>query len=79
MSKDAYERIRRLVAEACGVAPEQVRPDTRLGDLVRTSLHLVELTMAFEESNLDVPADAAPDVLWMTIRELADAHQRGST
>jgi len=58
-SAEALERIRERLAEALGVAPEEVSAETSLADLGVDSLDLAEVVMDFEaEFELTLPAAA---------------------
>jgi acyl carrier protein len=50
MSDQTFERVRDIIVDQLGVAPDQVQPDARFReDLQADSLDLVELIMRFEE------------------------------
>lgn len=47
---DIFERVKKIVVDQLGIAPEKVVPEARFReDLGADSLDLVELIMAFEE------------------------------
>ncbi|MGV3723365.1 MAG: acyl carrier protein [Actinomycetota bacterium] len=74
-----FEKIRRLLAEACRVDPETITRETRIGELPIDSLELVEFSLAVEEEvSLDVPDSAVEtqDLERMTVGELVELLER---
>jgi acyl carrier protein len=74
-----FDKIRRLLAEACRIDPETITREARIRDLVIDSLELIEFSLALEEElSLDVP-DALAEA-WnleeMTVGELVDLFER---
>lgn len=74
-----FEKIRRLLADACRIDAETITRETRIGDLLIDSLELVEFSLALEEElSLDVPDSVAEawDLEKMTVGELVDLCER---
>jgi acyl carrier protein len=61
---DHAERVKKIVVEHLGVAPEKVTDEAHfIDDLGADSLDTVELVMAFEEEfNCEIPDDAAETI-----------------
>jgi acyl carrier protein len=74
-----FEKIRRLLADACRIDPETITRETRIEDLPIDSLELIEFSLAFEEEvSLCVPDSVAEawNVEEMTVGELVDLCER---
>jgi acyl carrier protein len=58
------EKIRDIIVDKLGVAPEKVKPEANfIDDLGADSLDTVELVMAFEEEfNVEIPDDDAQKI-----------------
>ncbi len=58
------EKVRDIIVDKLGVAPEKVKPDAHfIDDLGADSLDTVELVMAFEEEfNVEIPDDDAQQI-----------------
>jgi acyl carrier protein len=69
-----FERLGHLLSESFGANPESIRPETRLRDLLRDSLDLLEWTMLIEEDDdLSLPDEVAAslDLETLTVGQLA--------
>lgn len=66
------QKIRDIIVEQLGVAPEKVNPDASfVDDLGADSLDIVELVMAFEEAfDLDIPDEDAEKIA--TVKDAID-------
>jgi len=74
-----YEKISEILAAACGIRVDEISRETRIGDLVRDSLDLIELTLALEEElSFDLPDELAAtfDPQKLTVGELTELHEK---
>jgi acyl carrier protein len=58
------EKVKDIIVDKLGVAPEKVKPESHfIDDLGADSLDTVELVMAFEEEfNVEIPDDDAQQI-----------------
>ena len=79
---DAFERVKAIIVEQLGVAPEKVTPDASfIDDLGADSLDTVELVMAIEEAfEIEIPDEAAEKMERVkdAIQYLKDHHEAKS-
>jgi len=65
------ERVKKIIAEQLGVEEDDVVPDAKfVEDLGADSLDTVELVMAFEEAEIEIPDEKAEKIL--TVQDAVD-------